>query len=171
MNGGSKFLASAAALALAGCGGSEAKLQIRSIPAPLSASAKPVPFRIAEAQQQLALGNVALALESYRKALRDQPDSVEAMLGIANSYDRMARFDVSRRYYESALAIVPTDTGVLNALAQSLDLQGRADEAMAVRREIGVRLAAPLQSPSPYRSPARQSPSHCRRPNLLSRRR
>ena len=142
MNGGSKFLASAAVLALAGCGGSQAKLEIRPIPAPLSATAKAIPVRIAEANGHLALGNVALALESYRKALREQPDSVEAMVGIANSYDRMARFDLSRRYYESALAIVPADAGVLNALARSLDSQGRSDEATAVRKEIAVRLAA-----------------------------
>ena len=149
MNGGSKFLASAAVLALAGCGGSQAKLQIRATPAPLSAMAKPVPFRIAEANGHLALGNVALALESYRKALREQPESVEAMIGLAACYDRMARFDLSRRYYEAALAVVPADTSVLNAFARSLDLQGHSDEAAAVRREIGVRLAAAKPSPKP----------------------
>jgi|GEM_PF-2380710 len=149
MNGGTKFLASAAVLALAGCGGSQAKLQIRATPVPLSAMAKPVPFRIAEANGHLALGNVALALESYRKALREQPESVEAMIGLAACYDRMARFDLSRRYYEAALAVVPADTGVLNAFARSLDLQGLAEEAAAVRREIGVRLAAAKPSPKP----------------------
>ena len=154
MNGGSKFLASAAVLALAGCGGSQAKLQIRATPAPLSAMAKPVPFRIAEANGHLALGNVALALESYRKALREQPDSVEAMAGLAACYDQMARFDLSRRYYESALAVVPADTSVLNAFARSLDLQGLAEEATAVRGEIGVRLASAKLMAKPSPAPA-----------------
>jgi hypothetical protein len=146
MNGGSKFLASAAILALAACGGSQAKLEIRPIPAPVSATAKPVPVRIAEAHRHLALGNVALALESYRKALREQPESIEALVGLAHCYDRMARFDLSRRYYEEALAIVPADPGVLNALARSLDTQGRSEEATTVRGEIAVRVATAKQA-------------------------
>src|SRR5215212_7068157 len=129
MIGGSKLLTTAAVLALAGCGESDAQLEIRSIPAPLSATTKPVAGRIAEAYGNLALGNVALAIESFRKALREQPDSVEAMVGLAGSYDQMARFDLSRRYYESALAIVPADTRVLTAFARSLDVQGESVEA------------------------------------------
>lgn len=164
MNGGSKFFASAAVLALAGCGGSEPELQIRSTPTPLSATAKPVPFRIAEANGHLALGNVALALESYRKALREQPDSVEAMVGLADCYERMARFDLSRRYYEEALAIVPTDTRVLTALARSLDAQGHADEATAVRQEIALRLAAAARSPKPEIMALAPSPKLALRP-------
>ena len=45
----------------------------------------------------------ALALEAYRKALREDPQSVGAMMGIATCYDRMGRFDLSRRHYEMAL--------------------------------------------------------------------
>src|SRR5688500_8010060 len=149
MIGGSRLLATVAVLALAGCGGSDAKLAIRSIPAPLSATPRPIPYRIAEAHGHLALGNVALAIESFRKALREQPDSVDAMVGLAGSYDRMARSDLSRRYYESALAIVPADTRVLTAFAGSLDAQGQSVEAAAVRSEIRVRsaVAAPRASP------------------------
>src|SRR5687768_5032487 len=156
MQGGAKFLATAAVMALAGCGGSDAKLAIRSIPAPLSATPRPIPYRIAEAHGHLALGNVALAIESFRKALREQPDSVDAMVGLAASYDRMARFDLSRRYYESALAVVPADTRVLNAFARSLDAQGRSVEAAAVRSEIRVRSAAVAPRPAPaIQAPAR----------------
>jgi Tfp pilus assembly protein PilF len=107
MKRGGDILCSVAVLAMTGCGGSDAKLAIRSIPAPLSATSKPVPYRIAEAHGHLALGNVALAIESFRKALREQHDSVDAMVGLAGSYYHMARFDLSRRYYESALAIAP----------------------------------------------------------------
>ncbi|MBA3511803.1 LytR C-terminal domain-containing protein [Sphingomonas sp.] len=157
MNGGARFLATAAVLALAGCGGSDAKLEIRSTPTPLSATSKPTPHRIAEAHGHLALGNVALAIESFRKALREQPDSVDAMVGLAASYDRMTRFDLSRRYYESALAIVPADTRVLNAFARSLDVQGRSVEAAAVRSEIRTRSAAADVRPAPaIQAPARQ---------------
>src|SRR5215210_6276034 len=149
MNGGPKCLASAGVLALAGCGGSQAKLEIRSTPAPLSAMVKAVPVRIAEANGYLAIGNVGLAVESYRKALREQPDSVDAMVGLAASYDGMNRFDLSRRYFESALAVVPKDSRVLTAFAHSLDMQGRAAEAASVRGEIGIRLATAGPTPKP----------------------
>src|SRR5688572_18116468 len=141
MNGGPKFLATTAVLALAGCGGSEGKLEIRAIPAPVSATAKPVPIRVAEANGYLATGNIGLAVESFRKALREEPESVDAMVGLASAYDGMGRFDLSRRYYEQALAIVPKDARVLTAFARSLDAQGRGEEAAAVRAEIGIRLA------------------------------
>src|SRR5688572_2083588 len=102
MNGGAKLFTTAAVLVATGCGGERPELQIRPTAAPLSATAKPLPFRIAEGNAHLALGNVGLAIESFRKALREQPDSAEAMVGLALGYDRMSRFDLSRRYYESA---------------------------------------------------------------------
>lgn len=147
MKRGGKFFGSAAVLALAACG-TQPGLQIRTTAAPLSAQQKPVPIRIAEARAQFALGNVALALESFRKAVREDPSSTDAMLGVAACYDRMGRFELSRRHYEMALAIAPRDPELLAALAASLDLQGEREEAAAVRREIAVRLAA-APTPAP----------------------
>ncbi|HMI41016.1 MAG TPA: tetratricopeptide repeat protein, partial [Sphingomicrobium sp.] len=128
-------------LATASCG-EEGKLAVRSIPTPFAAGAHPVSFRVAEARAQFALGNVALALEGYRKALREDPASVDAFGGLAACYDKMGRFDLSRRYYESALAVAPGDTRIYAAFAASLDLQGRRDEASAMRGEMAQRLAA-----------------------------
>ena len=116
MKRGGKFFGSAAVLALAACG-TQPGLQIRTTAAPLSAQQKPVPIRIAEARAQFALGNVALALESFRKAVREDPSSTDAMLGVAACYDRMGRFELSRRHYEMALAIAPRDPELLAALA------------------------------------------------------
>ncbi len=140
MRGGATWLACAAVLTVAACGAEEGKLTIRTSKAPTSASAQPVPERIAEARGQFALGNMALALESFRKALRDDPRSIAAMTGIAACYDQMGRFDLARRHYEAALAVEPANTEVLAALATSLDRQGRREEASAVRAEIGQRL-------------------------------
>jgi hypothetical protein len=64
------------------------------------------------------------------------------MVGMAACYDTMARFDLSRRYYESALAVSPADADVLQAFAASLELQGLAGAAVSVRKEIATRLAA-----------------------------
>jgi hypothetical protein len=122
-----------------------------------------VPFRIAEARGQLALGNVALALEGFRKAWRDDPNSIDALAGMATCYDRMGRFDLSRRNYEAALAVAPANIEMLGAFAQSLQLQGELAEAQQVRAEIAQRLAAtsisnapPLLAQSPSRGSAPQ---------------
>jgi hypothetical protein len=147
MNGGAKFLGYTAILAITACGGQQGKLTIRSIGAPMSTQAKPVPFRIAEARSQFALGNVGLALESFRKAIREDPRSIEAMTGVAACYERMGRYDLARKHYEAALAIEPANASVLAALAASLDQQGKSDEAAAVRGEIRQRLA--MVSPVP----------------------
>lgn len=150
MQRGGTMLASAAALAIAGCGG-EGKLTIRSIASPTSTAGKSMPLRIAEAHSHVARGNIGLALETFRKAARENPNSADALAGIAACYDRMGRFDLSRRYYESALALAPGDPHLLGALAMSLDMQGQRDEAARVRSEISARLAeaAPPATPDP----------------------
>ena len=142
MKRGGKFLVSTTMLAVAGCGGQQGKLEIRSTPTPLAQGQRAVPYRIAEARGQLALGNVALALEAFRLAQREDPNSADALVGIATCYDQMGRFDLSRRNYEAALALAPSSTEILGALASSLQLQGRTEEALGVRQEIAARAAA-----------------------------
>ena len=138
------FVALAIAIATASCGGSE--LSVRPIKTPLAAGRQPVDFRVAEGNAQLALGNVGLAIEAYRKALRDQPDSVAAMAGLATCYDRMGRYDLSRRHYEMALAVAPANTDLYSLFAQSLEAQGQRDEAARVKAELASRVVAPEAS-------------------------
>jgi hypothetical protein len=134
--GGGKFISSVPLLLACGCAAGPGNLEIRALPTALAQGARPVSARVAEARGQLALGNVALALEGFRKAGREDPLSVDAFVGMATCYDRMGRFDLSRRYYEQALAIVPTSAQVLGLLAGSLDTQGLRAEAASVRAEI-----------------------------------
>ena len=136
MRKGGMWLTTAAVLACTACLGDQGKLEIRSVDRGLKSGSEPVPFRIAEAHSHLALGNVALALEGFRKAAREDPASMEALAGMADCYDRMGRFDLSRRYYESALAIEPRNQNLLATFANSLARQGLAAEAAAVHREI-----------------------------------
>lgn len=137
----SKVVAAAALALFAASCGTSGKLAIKPLPSALAEGPHPVSFRVAEALGQFALGNVALALESYRKALRDEPASIDALTGVAACYDAMGRYDMSRRYYEEALALAPADTRLLGMLAASLLQQGRAEEAAAVRREAAARIA------------------------------
>ena len=141
MSGKSKLLAAAAAAGLAAC--SSGGIDVRPIKQPLAAGQQPANFRVAEGNGQFALGNVALALEAYRKALREEPQNVEAMIGIAACYDRKGRFDLSRKHYEMALAVQPADTEIYALFAQSLDVQGKRDEAARVKSELAARVVAP----------------------------
>jgi len=135
------LLLTAAAIAVSSCGTSP--IEVRSIKQPLAEGQQPANFRVAEGNAQLALGNVALAIEAYRKALREQPDSVAAMIGLASCYDRMGRPDLSRRHYEMALAVNPTNTDTYSLFAQSLEAQGQRDEAARVKTELATRVVAP----------------------------
>ena len=135
-----EWLWTAVALVVAGCA-SSGTLDIRPIGQQGASAGQPVPVRIALANGHLALGNVALALEEYRRAAREQPDSIAALAGMAECYERMGRLDLSRRYYEQALAITPDDVAVSLALASSLDQQGRPDQARSLRREVAERAA------------------------------
>jgi len=132
------------AVAISSCSGSA--IEVRSIKQSLAEGRQPANSRVAEGNGQLALGNVGLAIEAYRKALREQPDSVEAMIGLATCYDRMGRSDLSRRHYEMALAVDPANTDVYSHFAQSLDDQGQRDEAARVKAELAARVVAPEAS-------------------------
>ena len=131
----------AAAFAVVSCSANE--IEVRSIKQTLADGKQPANSRVAEGNAQLALGNVGLAIEAYRKALREQPDNVDAMMGLATCYDRMGRADLSRRHYEMALAVDPANTNVYSQLAQSLDAQGQSDEAARVKAELAARVVAP----------------------------
>ena len=136
----SKKLVGAAAMALiATACATTPKVAVKPLPTGIALGPHPVSFRIAEAAGQFALGNIALALESYRKALRDEPTSIDAQIGLAACYDTMGRYDLSRRHYEEALALAPSDPHLLGMFAASLFQQGRVDEAAAVRREATER--------------------------------
>jgi len=141
MKRGSSFIWSIAAVAAASCTASS--IEVRSIKQPLASGSQSANFRVAEGASQLALGNVGLAVEAFRKALREQPDSVSAMIGLATCYDRMGRGDLSRRHYEMALAVDPANTEVYSLFAQSLDAQGQRDEAARVKTELAARVVAP----------------------------
>ena len=70
-------------------------LNIREVNNGLAPGKVPANGRVAEGHAQMQLGNTALALEAYRKALRADPGNADAHAGMAAAYDRMGRFDLS----------------------------------------------------------------------------
>jgi hypothetical protein len=133
-----KLLLATGIFAIAACSAERGKLEIRQSGVNKAAEA-PIPHKLAEAHAQLALGNIGLALELFRKVTREQPDNVDAQTGIAMCYDRMGRYDLSRRYYEAALVSAPASPRLLEHFAASLDMQGRRAESASVRTEIRLR--------------------------------
>jgi len=124
---------------------------------------------VVEGRNLLALGSTGLALEAFRKAVREQPDNIEAIAGIAECYEHMGRYDVAAQKYQAALAIAPNNVALLNTFAASLERQGLRAEAAELRAEAAhadapaiaelTRGAAPTVVPFSPRTVAIQAPA------------
>jgi hypothetical protein len=149
MRGGVSTFVCLASLAATGCTTATQTADIKVRPLPDAADKlRPGSGLLADARAQLALGNVGLALEGFRKALREQPNSAEAYTGIAKAYEAMGRSDLARANYEAALALTPRDPQLLTAVAVALDEQGRSDAAAMARQEAAS-VAAPVEPALP----------------------
>ena len=133
---GARSISLAGCIAVAACAGNGAKLEVRAKD-PSAAIRKAGGSSLDLARGQLALGNVGLALEGFRRAARELPMSAEPLRGIANCYEAMGRHDLAQTNYEAALAFAPRDLTLLKALAQSMERRGKIAQAAAVRAEIG----------------------------------
>lgn len=135
MRGGVRNWFATACLAAAGCTAQTSGIEIRAIGGP-AAKLRPGADRAADARGQLALGNVGLALEGFRSAMREEPQNIDAYVGVAACYEKMGRFDLAGRYYQQALAFAPRDPRILAAYAGTLERQGDGAGAAEVRGEI-----------------------------------
>lgn len=84
-------------------------------------------------------GRFGLAVTHFQSAVSRKPDSIEALNGLAASYDRLGRYDLSARYYDRALAADPESTQTLNNIGYSYLLQDRLDLAVAYLRDAQSR--------------------------------
>ncbi|MBW0144066.1 CHAT domain-containing protein [Sphingomicrobium clamense] len=146
------MLAATTALALAACAGPQ--VEVRQIASPLSQEDISVADRLGEAHAMMRMGNVGLAIESYRKALRKSPRSALAHVGMARAYDRMGRYDLSLDHYQVALALSPEDPSMYAALSASLRAQGRPVDAARVMAEGRARQIQQTDAVAETRIPA-----------------
>lgn len=148
MRGGASSLVYAGFLLAAGCASATqtGELKIRAIP-DSSAKLRPGLALLADANGQLALGNVGLAIEGFRKALRERPDSADAYAGLARCYEAMGRSDLARSNYEAALALTPKDPRLLAGVAETLEQQGNAEAAGFARQEAAALQRRPQSQP------------------------
>jgi hypothetical protein len=143
IRGATSFLV-ASTLIVSGCAAPADKIEIRPVG---TTQIRPPSEQLAYARAQLAMGNIGLAIEAFRKANREQPDSADALAGLADSYAAMGRQDLARRYYEAALAVKPHDPALLQAVAPpattpAQQLQG----AMEAPAQVASSGSAPAQS-------------------------
>ncbi len=132
-------------LASTSCAREAPRLQAR--PLPVAEEGAP----LAQGRMLAGRGEHALAIDAYRKALRANPDDVQAYRGLAASYDAIGRFDLGGRYHELALAIAPRDPALREDMALSLEHQDRRADADVLRREFVV--PPPSEASGPAKSP------------------
>jgi len=87
-------------------------------------------------------GNYGIAERYFRDATEKAPRDVTAWIGLAGSYDRLARFDLADRAYRSAIRLAGETTSILNNQGYSYMLRGdfttaRAKLNKAYAREPG----------------------------------
>lgn len=134
------LLAASLLLGVAAC--ASPKLEIREVGrAQQVPKAEGVSGRVALGLSQLALGNVGLAVESFRRAIREEPNNHQAMLGLAECYLAMGKPSLARRSIEQALALRPEIPELYRALAAAAEGEGKQAEAAELRREAELRAA------------------------------
>lgn len=80
-------------------------------------------------KSQMSIGHYGMAIESFRTALADDPQSVKVLNALAASYDLVGRYDLAERYYRQAMNIDPRSVQSLNNLGYSYYLRGRYADA------------------------------------------
>ena len=105
-------------LALPGCSGSW--LEIDSLvgtPPPAAKLATLTPYE--RGKEHFQAGLLGLALQSFRKALANSPDSVATLNAVGATYDRLGRFDLAGNYFQRALSFEPKSAQTLNNIGFS----------------------------------------------------
>lgn len=81
--------------------------------------------------EHLNRGNFGLAERYFRDAVEKAPKDATAWIGLAASYDRLARFDLADRAYRQAILLSGETTQILNNQGYSYMLRGDLSTARA----------------------------------------
>ena len=69
-------------------------------------------------------GNFSAAERAYKKAIKINPDFVEATNNLSNAYLDSGRFDKAFHEYQKALKLIPDNPKLLNKSVNACFLQG-----------------------------------------------
>ena len=81
--------------------------------------------------QRFKEGNFGLAQQYFQNAVERAPRDVTAWVGLAASYDRLARFDLADRAYATAVRLAGHTASILNNEGYSYMLRGDLKQARA----------------------------------------
>jgi len=114
-----------------------------AMPSPDLGAAFSQPMRtsmeVSAAQKHFARGEFGLAEKTYRKAVERDAHNPEAWLGLAASYDQLARFDMADRSYRRARDLMGETPILLNNRGYSYMLRGdlrRAKKLLARAQKL-----------------------------------
>lgn len=136
---GLSAIAAFAALTLAGCETVAETAQVES-PATSLTVQQPEQVKYYRSDEPLKLGiehfnrgSYGLAEQYFRDAVEKAPRDVTAWVGLAASYDRLARFDLADRAYAAAIRLAGETTDILNNQGYSYMLRG---DLVAARKKF-----------------------------------
>jgi Flp pilus assembly protein TadD len=136
---GLSAIAALAALTLTGCETVAESVQAE-LPATSLTVQQPEEVKYYRSDEPLKLGiehfnrgSYGLAERYFRDAVEKAPRDVTAWVGLAASYDRLARFDLADRAYASAIRLAGETTEILNNLGYSYMLRG---DLVAARKKF-----------------------------------
>jgi Flp pilus assembly protein TadD len=73
--------------------------------------------------------NYAMAAQSFKSAVDQQPDNAEAWIDLGTCYDHLHQFDLADHAYDQAMRLVGPTVEVLNGQGYSLMLRGDYERA------------------------------------------
>jgi Flp pilus assembly protein TadD len=147
---GLSAVAAFAALTLAGC---ETVAEIGQVESPATSLTvqQPEAVKYYPSDEPLKLGiehfnrgSYGLAERYFRDAVEKAPRDVTAWVGLAASYDRLARFDLADRAYASAIKQAGETTEILNNQGYSYMLRG---DLVAARKKFLIALEREPDNP------------------------
>lgn len=100
--------------------------------------AGPAQDALARGDLLFSRGEYALALDAFRRAVRNDPTDAHGLNGVAISYAAMGRHDLAREFFELALSRAPEDARIARNFARSLSAQGLKGEADALLAQAGA---------------------------------
>ena len=100
------------AVALGGCTGT------------LELDARPSDPGVADGRAHFERGDFGLSERAFRAATEANPKSIDAWIGLAASYDRLARFELAERSYHRAASLGGKTPEYLNNLGYHYLLRG-----------------------------------------------
>ena len=135
-----------ACLALGGCQASGARQARIDIRLPVQAGAPVASESLAQGRGQLARGEVAAAIASFRQAMQQPEAAVAALNGLGAAYAQLGRPDLAERYFREAAERDPSDARAVRNLARLQSKPLAATPRMAEAEAPGGAPAALAQS-------------------------